>query len=199
MAEGLILCVSGPSGVGKGTAIERLLEDYPDFYQSISLTTRAPRGQEINGREYYFCTRDTFKEKLAQGEILEYDEYVGHYYGTPAEPLRKASAEGRHSVLDITVKGALAVKKQIPEAILVFLLPPTFKALNERLRGRATETDEVVEKRLRQAHEEILQAKYFDYVVINDTIKDTVKKLEAILDAEALRYERQVGIECSIQ
>lgn len=196
--KGLILCISGPSGVGKGTVIERLLEDYPDYYLSISMTTRAPRGAEVNGREYFFCTKEVFERQLEDGEILEYDTYLGHFYGTPAKPLREASARGQNSVLDITVAGAYRVKELFPDAITVFLLPPSFEVLRGRLSGRGTEADSLVEQRILQAKAEILEAKHFDYVVINDTIKDTVHKLEAILEAESLRSSRQPGLEQSI-
>ncbi len=193
--KGLIVSVSGPSGVGKGTILEAIRKRYPECKQSISVTTRAPRGTEQDGVEYYFRTREQFEQLLADGEILEYDEYVGNYYGTPLTPLIKATEAGDDILLDITIAGTLALEEKYPLAISIFILPPSFEQLAERLKGRGTESDELIKMRMEKAKEEILSAKKFDYVVVNDNLEEAVDNIVAIMKAERCRYERNEGIE----
>ena len=151
MSNGLIVSISGPSGVGKGTIIAKLREMIPDFGQSISVTSRDPRGEEKDGVEYYFRTKDEFEKLIAEGEIIEYDVYVGNYYGTPLTPLITMSGKGQDVLLDLTVAGSLALKEKFEETVTIFLLPPSIEELGNRLRGRGTETEEQVVKRLGQA------------------------------------------------
>lgn len=195
MDKGLMISVSGPSGVGKGTIIEEVRKLFPDCKHSISVTTRAPRGEEKDGVEYYFRTREEFEKLVAEGEILEYDEYVGNYYGTPATPLIEKSNEGHDVLLDITIAGSLALKKKFPQAVTIFILPPSFKQLEERLKGRGTETDDLVAKRLNKSKEEVLSANKFDYVVVNDDLTKAVDDIVSIMKAEKCRYSRHEGIE----
>lgn len=190
--EGLLLCISGPSGVGKGTAIERLMEDDPELWLSVSMTTRSPRPGEVDGVSYYFTSREEFERMLAAGEILEHDEFCGNYYGTPLKPIRDRIADGRDVLLDVTVAGALAIQRQIPSAVCVFLLPPDMPTLYKRLKDRATETEEQLAKRLQKAKEEINQAPRFDYIVVNERIRATADSLEAIMEAERCRSNKQL-------
>ena len=194
-AKGLMISVSGPSGVGKGTIINEIRNLFPDCKHSISVTTRAPRGEEKDGVEYYLRTKEEFEKLLAEGEILEYDKYVDNYYGTPATPLIEKSNSGYDVLLDITIAGSLALKNKFPQAVTIFILPPSFEKLEERLKGRGTESDELVTKRLAKAREEDLSAEKFDYVVVNDDLQTAVDNIVSIIKAEKCRYDRQSGIE----
>lgn len=191
MSNGLIVSISGPSGVGKGTVIAKLREMIPAFGQSISATSRAPRGEEKDGVEYYFKTKEEFEALIAEGEIIEYDVYVGNYYGTPLTPLITMSGKGQDVLLDLTVAGSLALKEKFDETVTIFLLPPTLKELRNRLTGRGTETEELVDKRMAQAKTEIASAPKFDYVVTNDDVDRAAKEIAAIVAAEHARYERR--------
>ncbi|MCQ2505530.1 MAG: guanylate kinase [Saccharofermentans sp.] len=193
--HGLIVSLSGPSGVGKGTILAKVREDFPDSKSSVSVTTRSPREGEEEGVAYYFRSKEQFKQMLSDGEIIEYDEYVGNYYGTPAAPLKEMSASGSDVLLDLTIAGSLALKEKFDEAVTIFILPPSFEELEGRLKGRGTETEEVVAKRMAQAKGEILRANEFDYVVVNDDLETAASKIEAIIEAERCRYERNIGIE----
>lgn len=189
--KGILFSISGPSGVGKGTIVNKVKENYPTFGVSISATTRAPRGTEQDGVEYYFKTNDEFDKMLEEGEILEYDTYVGNRYGTPAAPLRKMVDSGTDCLLDITIAGSLALKEKFNEdAVTIFVLPPSFEVLANRLRGRGTEKEDVIEGRLNKAKEEVLEASKFDYIVVNNELDDAVAKVEAIIAAEHLRAFR---------
>ena len=194
-AKGLVFCVSGPSGVGKGTIIAELRKITPSIIHSISVTTRQPRPGEIDGIHYYFRTPEEFEQMMAQGEILEHDNYCGNYYGTPRKPLLEATEQGRDVVMDVTVPGSLAVMENFPDAITLFLLPPSFTELRRRLTKRGTEAQEVVEKRLQKARDEIKKARLFQYVVVNDDIQITARRILSIAEAERCRYERMAGVE----
>ena len=193
--KGLMISVSGPSGVGKGTIIEAIRKMFPDCKHSISVTTRPPRGEEQDGVEYYFRTKEEFEKLVKEGEIIEYDMYVDNYYGTPATPLIEKSNRGDDVLLDITIAGSLALKRKFPQAVTIFILPPSFKKLEERLKGRGTESLELVQKRLEKAREEVLSAEKFDYVVVNDDLQTAVDNIVAIMKAEKCRYDRLSGIE----
>ena len=193
--HGLMFSVSGPSGVGKGTIIKEIKKIYPDCGHSISVTTRRPRGTEKDGVDYYFRSATEFEKLCIEGEILEFDEYVGNFYGTPANPLLKMTECGRDVLLDLTIAGSMALKKKFSQAVTIFILPPSLEVLENRLVGRGTEDRELVNRRLEKAREEILNANGFDYVVINDELSDTVRKVEAIMIAEKCRYFRHSGIE----
>ncbi len=188
--EGITLVVSGPSGVGKNSVISALRERYNDIRHSVSVTTRKPRENEIDGVHYYFRTKAEFELMVAKGEILEYDIYCGEFYGTPRSPLERMRDEGVNVLLDLTVKGALALKKNYPNAILVFLVPPSEAALQERLLNRATESEEVIQSRLKEAWAEMNSALEFDYLVVNDNLLQAVRDIESIYWAEKHRTSR---------
>ncbi len=192
--EGIVVCISGPSGVGKGTVIAALMERMPEFKLSISMTTRKPRGQEQHGIEYYFCDKDEFETLLQQKEILEFDVYSDEYYGTPVGPIRDYMKQSQDVLLDITLAGAMQVKKLLPKAVMIFLLPPSMAELEKRLRKRQTETAEAMQTRLNQARVEITQADKFEYVLINEDLNDTVDRLAAIVLAEKSKFSRQKEI-----
>lgn len=186
--KGLIISISGPSGVGKGTVISELRKRHPEMGNSISVTTRAPRGNEQDGVEYYFRTKEKFEELIEDGEIIEYDNYVGNYYGTPKTPLLKMTEEGKDVLLDLTIAGSVELRRVFPQkAIIIFLLPPSVEKLRERLVGRGTESPEVIDRRMEQATKEMTKAGSFDYVVINDDLNETVADIEAIIRAAKLK------------
>ena len=195
MEKGLMISVSGPSGVGKGTIIEEIRKLLPDCKHSISVTTRPPRGEEKDGVEYYFRSVEEFEKMIDEGEILEYDKYVGNYYGTPATPLLEKSNNGSDVLLDITIAGSLALKAKFPQAVTIFILPPSFEQLENRLKGRGTETEDLVRQRLAKAREEVLSAGKFDYVVVNDELEKATDSIMSIMKAEKCRYARHEGIE----
>ncbi len=166
MKKGLLVVVSGPAGSGKGTVNHILLES-PDFAFSVSATTRAPRPGEVDGVNYHYITVDQFEERIRQGELLEYTKYCNNYYGTLLSETEKALAEGKNLILEIEVEGAINVKRLYPDAILIMLLPPTFAVQEQRLRGRATETEEVILQRLDRTREEMNFLDAYDYIVYN--------------------------------
>ncbi|MDO5733200.1 MAG: guanylate kinase [Eubacteriales bacterium] len=195
---GILLCVSGPSGVGKGSLISKVLAVRPDMCHSVSVTTRAPRPGEKEGLSYYFRTREEFLEMLGQKEILEHDEYLGNYYGTLRRPIEERMEKGLDTILDITVDGTLNTMKLIPDAVSIFLLPPSIQELRRRLNTRGTESDEVIQERLAKALEEIRMAKSFDYLVVNDDLDRSCQTILGILEAEQHRWKRMQGIEIAI-
>ena len=195
MRKGLLISVSGPSGAGKGTVLAKVKEMNPGAGNSISVTTREPRGGETEGVEYYFRTKEEFMKMFEEGEILEYDEFVGQYYGTPTIPLQEMSEAGQDVLLDLTIAGSLCLKENFEQAVTIFLLPPSMAELESRLRGRSTESEEAIKARLATASEEIAQAANFDYVVVNDHIEDAANKIDAIIKAEKCRYIRNIDIE----
>lgn len=176
-----LLVVSGPSGVGKGTVVARLRALHPEIEFSVSATTRAPRAGEADGREYFFLTREQFEEKIARGEMHEYAEYCGRYYGTPRSEVDARIEADTTVVLDIEVQGAANVKRLYPESTLVFLLPPSMEELRARLLGRGTESEEVVEQRLRRAAEEMKLAADYDFTVVNREVDACAEEIYRIL------------------
>ena len=183
MKRGIIISVSGPSGVGKGTVIEKLREINPEFGFSVSATTRAPREGEVEGESYFFKSKEEFEAMVEAGDIIEYDEYVGNYYGTPAVPLAMMSDEGVDVLLDLTIPGSLILKEMFgDQAVTIFLNPPSFEELEKRLTGRGTEAEEVVQKRLAEAENEIAEADKFDHIVINDDLDQAVKEIMDIIN-----------------
>lgn len=193
--RGLLFCLSGPSGVGKGTVIDEVRRRRPQIVHSISITTRPPRTGEIEGVHYYFRTPSEFEQLLAEGEILEHDCYCGNYYGTPRTPLEKMRDQGHDVLMDITVPGSMAVMQNCSDVVMLFLMPPSLSELRHRLNKRGTEGEAVVEQRLIKGRSEINKADLFNYVVINDELDATVDRILAIIDAEHCRYERLKGIE----
>jgi guanylate kinase len=198
ICQGLVICVSGPSGVGKGTVIRKLLERAPHLAHSISVTTRAPRPGEQDGVEYYFRSREEFSAMIAAGDILEHDMYCGHFYGTPRQNLNNLVNQGIDVIMDITVPGSLTVMANFPEAIPVFLLPPSFSELEQRLAKRGTEDCAARQVRLDKAREEIGKATLFRYIVVNDDLTETADSILAIIRAEHLRSDRCSGVAASI-
>ena len=196
--KGVVIALSGPSGVGKGTVITKVREIAPQLRHSVSITTRPPRAGEVEGVDYYFTTNAHFEEMLAGGEILEHDIYCDHYYGTPKAPLIKCIEQGLDVIMDITVPGSIAVMERFPEAVSVFLLPPSFQELKRRLSCRGTETLEIQEKRLENAVLEIRKARLFEYVLVNDDLEKTARRILAIAEAERYRYKRLKGIEDAV-
>ena len=196
--RGLIVAVSGPSGVGKGTVlarVEELLEQANpgSVGHSISVTTRAPRGQEQDGVEYYFRTKEEFEQMIKDDEIVEYDTYVDNYYGTPAGPLKEMVAKGQDVLFDITIEGSLALNRKFDvDTVTIFILPPSMEELENRLRGRGTETEEKVQKRLAQAKEEIGRAGEFEYLVTNGDVDTAAKQIVAIITAEKLKASKNI-------
>lgn len=179
----VLLAVSGPSGVGKGTLMKLLLEEDPTLALSISCTTRAPREGEVNGREYFFLTREEFEKRIADGEFLEYDEHFGNYYGTPRSFVEK-QLEDHSVILEIDVVGALNAKKVFPDAVLVMVTPPSIEELISRLEGRGSETEDAREERLNRVRYELEQSSKYDYVVINDDLQSTKNRLQEIIYQE---------------
>ena len=165
-----LIILSAPSGTGKGTVIRRIMEKMDNIVLSVSATTRAPRPGETDGVEYHFITRKRFEEMIRDGELLEHAEYSGNYYGTPMAPLETNTDEGRYVILEIEVKGFRQVKKKIPEALAIFLAPPSLEELERRLRGRGTETEDSIQRRLKAARKEMPMAKRFDHIVVNDSV-----------------------------
>lgn len=189
MNKGTLFIVSGPSGCGKGTILAEVLKD-ERFYYSISATTRAPRPGEINGVNYHFLDKSEFEKLISNDGVLEYASYCDNYYGTPRKPVEDMLNEGKHVILEIEVQGALEVMKKCPDAVSVFILPPSLKELRRRLNKRGTETEDVVEKRLAQAVNEIRQADKYSYVMVNGALEYAVDDLLAIIRAQELKKEK---------
>lgn len=181
--EGILIVVSGFSGAGKGTMMKSLVEEYDDYALSISATTRTPRTGEENGREYFFLSREQFEQKIADDALIEYAEYCGNYYGTPRDYVESELAKGRNVILEIEIQGALKIRKQYPNALLLFVSTPSAKELRRRLSGRGTETEEVIDRRLQRAAQEAEGIEEYDYIVINDDLEACVKELHEIIDA----------------
>lgn len=182
--SGLLLILSGPSGAGKGTVVRQLVSENPGVQLSVSATTRAPRAGEMEGREYFFLSRERFREMADAGKMLESAEYCGNCYGTPLEPILSWTSQGLDVILEIEVQGGAQVKKKRPDAVSVFILPPSLAELERRLRRRGTETEEVIQGRLQTARREIPVGGCYDYVVVNDTVESAVEQIRAILSAE---------------
>ena len=177
---GKLFVISGSSGVGKGTVIKEFLNRHPDFKLSVSCTTRSPREGEKHGENYFFLTKEEFLACKECGEFLENAEFSGNMYGTQKAYVERKLAEGKNLILEIDTQGALQVKTVMPEAVLIFILPPSFEELEARLRGRHTETEDAIQKRLKTVKAEMENSKHFDYTVINDTIENAVRNLEKI-------------------
>jgi guanylate kinase len=178
---GKLFVISGSSGVGKGTVIKEFLSKHPEFKLSVSCTTRAPREGEVHGVNYFYLTREEFEKCKTNGEFLEWAEFSGNFYGTQRAYVDEKLAQGKNLILEIDTKGALNVKKIMPQATLIFILPPSFEELEARLRGRHTETEDAIQKRLESTKLELENSKLFDYEVINDSIENAVQRLENIL------------------
>ena len=181
-----LFVISGSSGVGKGTVIKEFLKRNPGFKLSVSCTTRSMRPGEKHGESYHFLTREEFKKGIEDGDFLEWAEFSGNYYGTRKSNIQKELNEGENIILEIETNGAMQVKKQIPDAVLIFIAPPSFEELKKRLEGRQTEDADVIKTRLAQAERENNDAKNYDYIIINDKIENTVENLEKIVSQYAI-------------
>lgn len=188
--RGSLIVVSGPSGCGKGTVIQEFLKSHKDAWLSVSCTSREPRPGDVPNESYYFITREEFEEKIEKGEFLEYAEYNKNYYGTPKEHIEERLAKGIDVILEIEVQGALKVKELVPEAICIFIMPPSMKELKKRLVGRGTESKEKVLGRFKTAYQEINNVTRYNYVVTNDDVENAVAKMSAILLSEKCRVDR---------
>lgn len=186
--KGQLIVVSGPSGVGKGTVLKEYLNSRDGIAYSVSATTRQPRPGEENGIHYYFLSREEFERTAAEGGMLEYASYNGNYYGTLKAPVEQQRNQGNDVVLEIEVQGALQVKKSCPDALLIFVAPPSFEELKNRLTGRQTEDAKTVENRLNIARQELKCAGEYDYIIVNDTVEQAVRRLEQIISAN--RYNK---------
>lgn len=191
--RGILTVVSGFSGAGKGTIMKELLKKYGDHYAlSISATTRSPRPGEQDGVEYFFRTREDFEQMIAEDALVEYAEYVGNYYGTPRAYVEEQLKAGRDVILEIEIQGALKVKNKFPEALLLFVTPPSIEELKRRLIGRGTESMEIIESRLARAYREAEGIEAYDYLVINDVLEDAVEEVHAMITQEHDRVSRNI-------
>ena len=183
MNRGILIVLSGFSGAGKGTLMKELMKAYDNYALSISMTTRNPRPGEVDGREYFFSTRETFEEKIAQNGLIEYAEYCGNYYGTPRDYVEEQLAKGKDVILEIEIQGMRKVKQMFPEMLPLFVTPPSAAELERRLRGRGTETEEVIRTRLMRAAGEADGVEDYEYIVINDDLQTCVSQIHGIVQA----------------
>ena len=186
MNKGLLIVVSAPSGCGKGTILSEVLKD-DRFYYSVSATTRSPRLGEVNGVTYHFITKQDFEERIKNNAMLEYAEYCSNYYGTPKKEIDEMREQGKNVILEIEVQGAMKVREICPDAVFIFVLPPSVAELERRLKKRATETDDVIAQRVSQARSEIELARKYDYVVVNAALEDAINDFKAVIKAEELK------------
>ncbi|MBR5088663.1 MAG: guanylate kinase [Ruminiclostridium sp.] len=194
MAKGILIVVSAPAGCGKDTILEQALKANENLYYSVSATSRAMRPGETDGVSYYFKTREQFEAMISNGDLLEYTEYVGNYYGTPKKAVTDMLDAGKDVILKIEIEGAANVRRMFPECTMVFILPPSFAELERRLRKRGTETDEVIKQRLETARKELKFAENYDYLVTNAALEDAVDDFLAVVRAEKCRRENRPGV-----
>ena len=194
MSKGILFVVSAPAGCGKDSILERALSKDINLTYSVSATTRAIRAGETEGISYYFKTREEFEKMISAGELLEHTEYCGNYYGTPKQTVEEVLADGKNVVLKIETEGAANVKKMLPEAVLIFILPPSMEELSRRLHKRGTEDEETIQKRLKQAETEISNAYDYDYVIVNGELDAAVNDFVSIVKAEGFRTGRNTEI-----
>ena len=202
--KGVLVVVSGFSGAGKGTLMRALMNRYMNYALSVSATTRAPREGEEDGREYFFKTREEFEQLIKEDALIEYAQYVGNYYGTPKAYVEKELESGRDVILEIEIQGALKVKEKIPDALLLFVAPPSAGELKRRLVGRGTETPEVIGSRLQRAAEEAEGMERYDYLLINDELEQCVEEMQQVIQSqhhkvsENLSLIKQIGNELKV-
>lgn len=199
MSKGILVVVSGFSGAGKGTVMKRLLEKYDDYALSVSVTTRNPRPGEEEGISYFFRSKEEFKKLIEEDALIEYAQYVDNYYGTPRSYVEQQLEAGKNVILEIEIQGAMKVKEKIPEALLVFVTPPTVKELEKRLTGRGTETPQVIADRLARAGEEAKGMDRYDYILVNDEVETCVDELHQIIVSEHDRAFRNSEFISDIQ
>ncbi|QWC00728.1 guanylate kinase [Mycoplasmatota bacterium] len=191
--RGLLVVISGPSGVGKGT-IRKALFKIPDnnFVYSVSMTTRKPRQGEVDGVDYFFVSREEFEERIRNNGFLEYAEFVGEYYGTPIDYIENQMDKGKEVIIEIEVQGALQVRERMPEAIFIFIVPPSKKSLLDRLKIRGTEEESKIQERISKAEREFGLAYKYDYIVVNDEVENAADRIYAIIRAEHAKTERSI-------
>lgn len=185
--QGILVVISGFSGAGKGTLIKAMLERHHNYALSISATTRKPREGEEDGREYFFVTRERFEQMIEEGQLIEYAQYVNNYYGTPRQYVFQQMADGKDVILEIEIQGALKIKERFPDALLLFVMPPSADELKRRLVGRGTETMEVIDQRLHRAAEEAEGMTSYDYILINDKVDTCVDAMHQLIQAQHRR------------
>ncbi len=181
MNKGSLFVITGPSGAGKGTVLKEVIKSLDRLYFSVSATTRKPREGEVDGVHYHFLTKERFEELISADRFLEYAQYAENYYGTPLDPVLDQLEQGNDVILEIELQGALQVKKRMPQAVLVFIAPPSFEELEDRLRGRGTESEEVILRRLAIARQECANMDQFRYIVVNDEVPDASDRLRAVI------------------
>lgn len=189
--RGMLIVLSGPSGVGKGTVRQAMMQSgFRDFKYSVSMTTRQMRPGEVDGVDYYFRTKEEFEKEIADGQMLEYAQYVGNYYGTPLRYVNETLDQGRDVLLEIEVNGAMQVRAKCPDAAFIFLTPPDLDELKQRLIGRGTDDSETINKRVAKAVGELKMMSNYDYAVVNDQVELAVERIESIIKSEHLRVKR---------
>lgn len=191
--KGMLVVISGFSGSGKGTLMKGLMENYDYYSLSISATTRQPRPGEVDGREYFFVSKKEFLKMMQNGELLEYARYVDNYYGTPKSYVEAELAKGKDVILEIEMQGALKIKAKYPDSVLIFITPPSVEELSARLRGRGTETEDVIQKRLEKAAMEAEGIEAYDYILVNDNLDKTVKHLNYLIQDQHMRVRSQIS------
>ncbi len=189
-SKGTLIVISAPSGAGKGTVISKLLEKENNLWLSVSATSRTPRTNDKEGVTYYFYSKEEFENKIKEGYFLEYAEYAGNYYGTPKKFIEEKLNKGIDVILEIEIQGAMQIKKLIPEALFIFIMPPTLEELKRRLVGRNTDSKEKIIERFKIAYKEINEVSKYNYVVVNDEVDNAVSKIQAIIKAEKCRVDR---------
>lgn len=191
--QGLLIVISGPSGVGKGTVRKALFQRKgQNFDYSVSMTTRKPRVGEVDGKDYYFVSREEFEKRIKEGKFLEYAEFVGNYYGTPLDKVQEKLAQGKEVVLEIEVNGALQVREKVKDAVFIFIVPPTKEDLYQRLKSRGTEAEEIIQERIKKAEREFPLANKYDYIVVNDDVDNAADRIMAIVRAEHAKTARSI-------
>ncbi len=199
MSKGVLAVVSGFSGAGKGTVMKRLLERYDNYALSVSVTTRQPRPGEEDGKAYFFRTKEEVEKMIQEDQLLEYAQYVDNYYGTPRFYVEEMLSQGKNVILEIEIQGAMKIKEKIPEAILIFVTPPSVQELKFRLEGRGTEAPEVIASRLSRASEEAEGMEDYDYLLVNDELEECVSELHQIISSERCRTQRNTELIKKIQ
>ncbi len=190
--QGILVVISGFSGAGKGTLLKAMMEKYHNYALSISATTRSPREGEQNGKEYFFVNRESFEKMIEEGQLIEYAQYVNNYYGTPRQYVFQQMADGKDVILEIEIQGALKIKEQFPESLLLFVMPPNADELKRRLVGRGTESTEVIEARLHRAEEEAAGIDSYDYILINDNLEQCVEDMHQLIQAQHNRVSNNL-------
>lgn len=194
MSKGLVFIVSGPSGSGKDTVLKELFKKRPEIKFSISSITRGMRVGEVEGEKYNFISREKFEEMIKNDDLLEYNEYVGNYYGTPKSPVVNAVENGDDMIIEVDVNGAAKIREKLPDAVSIFIMPPSFEELERRLSGRGTETEDVIKERLGSALGEIKRATEYDYIVVNDDLIVAVNDIISIIESNHLKLDSQKQI-----